>query len=66
MLGGLGLDLAMWIVYMILFAVFIRRYFTENSFQSREGEPGRVRVISTALLINIIVYPVFRPSVLLT
>ena len=54
MLGGLGLVLGLWIVYAILFALFLRRYFGEHSLKATNSVSGRVRVITLVLLINIV------------
>lgn len=56
MLIGLGINLGIWIIYAILFATFITRYFREHSVSSNNPVTQRVRSISIALGINIITF----------
>lgn len=61
MLSGFGLILAIWIIYAILFAIFVSRYFGEHSV--REG--SRIRAICLALFANIVVITVCVPCLCL-
>jgi hypothetical protein len=56
MLIGLGINLGVWIIYAIIFATFVTRYFREHSVSSTNPITQRVRSISIALGINIITF----------
>jgi hypothetical protein len=64
MLGGLGLNLGVWIIYAILFALFLSRFFREHSLSSTNPVARRVRSTSVALSINIFTFLVCFTRVL--
>jgi membrane protein implicated in regulation of membrane protease activity len=57
MLGGLGLNLGLWIIYAIILAKFMKRFFRERSSDA-DTLAKRVRAISAVLIINIVTFMV--------
>jgi len=58
MLGGLGLQLFVGLIYLSLFASFTRRYFSENSCQTQ----SRIYQLCMIIMINNIVFIVYPPD----
>ena len=52
MLGGLGFILGMSLTYIILFAIFLVRYFSDAAIPAGDAKHCRLRTISIVLAIN--------------
>jgi hypothetical protein len=61
MLGGLGLNLGIWIIYAILLAYFVHRFFLRRSPDAHHANhiAKRIRSITIVLVINAITFPVW-------